>query len=346
LIKVGDNGPLSATAKVLSDGLGNDSPIAMSTTQVGIGTTTPNRTLSVNGILGIASAGANAQQLLLSADGVGSYITSSYFGSSSYVPMFLEVGGSVRATITTAGNVGIGTTTPSYLLDIASTSPTLRIRNITPPVTGGTSSLLFEGINNFSGVSQSFINNIQAGNSGSTQLTFGTSGPTDSTAVEKMRITNDGYLRLSTNSPGIQFNGDTSASNALDDYEEGTWTMGVSFGGGSTGITYSTNTGRYTKVGNMVNVVGYIELSNKGTSSGAARVTGLPFTIASGNTNYSAPAMRLNRISYATQYTGFGEPSNTTIILTESTVLGVETALDETNFANNSEIILSFTYFV
>jgi hypothetical protein len=38
LIKVTDNGPLSGTAKYLSDGLGNDSALAVSTTAVGIGT--------------------------------------------------------------------------------------------------------------------------------------------------------------------------------------------------------------------------------------------------------------------------------------------------------------------
>jgi hypothetical protein len=35
LIKVTDNGPLSGTAKYLSDGLGNDSVLALSTTAVG-----------------------------------------------------------------------------------------------------------------------------------------------------------------------------------------------------------------------------------------------------------------------------------------------------------------------
>jgi hypothetical protein len=49
LIKVGDNGPLSATAKVLSDGLGNDSVLALSTTAIGIGTTTPTSRLQVKG---------------------------------------------------------------------------------------------------------------------------------------------------------------------------------------------------------------------------------------------------------------------------------------------------------
>jgi hypothetical protein len=37
LIKVTDNGPISGTAKYLSDGLGNDSVLALSTTALGIG---------------------------------------------------------------------------------------------------------------------------------------------------------------------------------------------------------------------------------------------------------------------------------------------------------------------
>jgi hypothetical protein len=49
LIKVTDNGPISGTAKYLSDGLGNDSVLALSTTamritsagNVGIGTSSP-----------------------------------------------------------------------------------------------------------------------------------------------------------------------------------------------------------------------------------------------------------------------------------------------------------------
>jgi hypothetical protein len=87
-------------------------------------------------------------------------------------------------------------------LDIQSTSATLRIKNTTAPATGGTSSLLFEGINNFSGTSQSYINSIQAGNSGATQLTFGTSTSTDATATERMRITSAGLVGVGTSSPG------------------------------------------------------------------------------------------------------------------------------------------------
>jgi hypothetical protein len=48
LIKVGDNGALSATAKVLSDGLGNDSALSLSTDKVGIGTSSPSEQLVIS----------------------------------------------------------------------------------------------------------------------------------------------------------------------------------------------------------------------------------------------------------------------------------------------------------
>jgi hypothetical protein len=112
----------------------------------------------------------------------------------------------VNGTASISGNTGIGNTAPAYLLDIWSTSPTLRIRNTTAPATGGDSTLLFEGINNFSGVSQSFIRSVQAGNSGITRLEFGTSGATDSTATIRMTIKNNGVINLSsipTSSAGL-----------------------------------------------------------------------------------------------------------------------------------------------
>jgi hypothetical protein len=56
LIKVTDNGPLSGTAKYLSDGLGNDSALALSTTAVGIGTNTPTRELDVVGTIKASSS--------------------------------------------------------------------------------------------------------------------------------------------------------------------------------------------------------------------------------------------------------------------------------------------------
>lgn len=65
--------------------------------------------------------------------------------------------------------------------------------------------------------------------------------------------------------------------NTLDDYEEGTFTPGISFGGGSTGITYGTAYGTYTKIGRVVTFRGRITLTAVGSSTGAAKITGLPF---------------------------------------------------------------------
>lgn len=66
-------------------------------------------------------------------------------------------------------------------------------------------------------------------------------------------------------------------ANTLDDYEEGTWTPTLRFGGNSVGMTYSTQTGTYVKVGRHVTIGGNITLSAKGSSTGAATIGGLPF---------------------------------------------------------------------
>jgi hypothetical protein len=85
----------------------------------------------------------------------------------------------------------------------------------------------------------------------------------------------------STSGAGITFPATQSAStdaNTLDDYEEGTWTPSFQLNGSTSGITYTSREGRYTKIGNMVTIFFNISLSNKGSSTGSATMTGLPFT--------------------------------------------------------------------
>jgi hypothetical protein len=86
-------------------------------------------------------------------------------------------------------------------------------------------------------------------NQNSSAIVFSTSAA----LIERVRITDN----------GLTFNGDTAAANALDDYEEGTWTMGVSFGGASVGVTYNANTGTYTKIGRQVTVNGILNFQAK-----------------------------------------------------------------------------------
>ena len=80
---------------------------------------------------------------------------------------------------------------------------------------------------------------------------------------------------------GIAFPATQSAStdaNTLDDYEEGTFTPVLLFNGANVGMTYGAQLGRYTKIGNRVYFNAYIYPTNKGSSTGAVTISGLPFT--------------------------------------------------------------------
>jgi hypothetical protein len=56
----------------------------------------------------------------------------------------------------------------------------------------------------------------------------------------------------------------------LADYEEGNWTPA------GNGITFTTATGKYTKVGNLVTVTFYVAFPTT-ADSGLAKITGLPY---------------------------------------------------------------------
>ena len=99
---------------------------------------------------------------------------------------------------------------------------------------------------------------------------------------ERVRITSDGYLRMASGSGGIQFNGDTAAANALDDYEEGTFTPTLVSGFSTAPTGYSSQAGRYTKIGRVVNFE--VEINPNGAVANGNHwiIGGLPFTVVSG----------------------------------------------------------------
>jgi hypothetical protein len=77
---------------------------------VGIGTTSPGRLLSVQGIIGAYnSSGANDSQLLVYNNGTSSVINSTYGTTGGYTPLVFDVGGSERARIDTSGRLLVGT---------------------------------------------------------------------------------------------------------------------------------------------------------------------------------------------------------------------------------------------
>ena len=80
---------------------------------------------------------------------------------------------------------------------------------------------------------------------------------------------------------GVLFGTDTAAANALDDYEEGTWTPAYTFDAGSFSGGYAAQHGYYTKVGRIVTASFYFNTSSvnlSGIDSGTAlKIGGLPF---------------------------------------------------------------------
>jgi hypothetical protein len=155
-----------------------------------------------------------------------------------------------------------------------------------------------------------------------------------------------GNLVFSTSGRGIDFSATpgTGTSELLNDYEEGTWTPGITFGGGSTGVTYTSTQGYYTKVGNVVTVSCYINMSNKGSSTGVARITALPFTCANNAAAYAAPSLFFANLTFTGQVNAYVNINDTTIDLFNTSVLGAASALTDTNFANNTGIIINLTY--
>jgi hypothetical protein len=118
----------------------------------------------------------------------------------------------------------------------------------------------------------------------------GTSGITGNTGTLISASTiGVGGATPSASGAGITFPATQSASsdaNTLDDYEEGTWTPTVNLLGT---LTYSTQTGRYIKIGKQVFVQVYLLYSSSDSTQDGTVMSmgGFPFASASGATGTS-----------------------------------------------------------
>ena len=94
---------------------------------------------------------------------------------------------------------------------------------------------------------------------------------------------NDGNLVVAAGH-GIDFaatsgptNG-SSASELFNDYEEGTWTPVANAANSTPTVGYSARAGTYIKIGNMVTIFWDFTISSISGASGAAQITGLPYS--------------------------------------------------------------------
>jgi hypothetical protein len=184
-----------------------------------------------------------------------------------------------RMRITQAGNVGIGTSKLESLDgDIKVTTQSafagfITSRN-TIPSSGGTQlgrlqySAYSTGTTYVDGAAiQAFSTEAWSASSTPSWLSLQTVASGSTSLVERVRIDSD----------GLKFNGDTAAANALDDYEEGTWTPIVNDLTNEATMISGT-TGFYTKIGRQVTLSGYVRTTSIGSVSGDVYIGGMPFT--------------------------------------------------------------------
>lgn len=122
-------------------------------------------------------------------------------------------------------------------------------------------------------------------------------------------------------------------------YETGTWTPSVTFGGAAVGLTYTTRTAQYTKVGKLAIAMFDIVLSAKGSSTGQLQISGLPFTAdaASSGQFHAVRPVALN----VTVYAVYMAPGVGTTVLTPFKVTAAAASpfatMAETDVTNTTE---------
>ena len=165
------------------------------------------------------------------------------------------------------------------------------------------------------------------------------------TTAERFRVTE----------AGIHIGG-TADANALDDYEEGTWTVTLGNSDASEAMTLNGSFGgtagtmHYTKIGQQVFVGGYIVATGNGTfdSNSAIYLNGLPFTVRNSNTAYTAVsigyAQGLN-ITANQSIGGYSRINTTGAVLWRWDTATGGSSLNRDEFSEDGGFIFSISYF-
>ena len=195
---------------------------------------------------------------------------------------------------------------------------------------------------------------LQATSASDVRLTLGSSGTAgtndsnhirgDGTSLKFMNASggatlfeNNGTERFRITNDGVTFNGDTAAENALDDYEEGTWTPSLA---GT--ATYLIQIGTYTKIGNLVTLKFTINVNTIGSGNNDL-ITGLPFTANSGLCAGSVGRLKsagANWVSCSLYVT------SDTIVISSKQAAGTDDTQSGLIFGNSTRMDGSVTYFV
>ena len=163
------------------------------------------------------------------------------------------------------------------------------------------------------------------------------------TGNQKMQTSSAGIAVTGTvTADGIGFSSEPSASELLDDYEEGTFTPQLLFGGASVGMTGSF-VGRYTKVGRVVYYTAVIYLSAKGSSTGNTTISGFPFASSASSTFYEGKMDTDNVTGMAYQFVAT-MPTSATTLNVYVNVNGTQNNVGDGSYADTSRLYITGFY--
>lgn len=122
--------------------------------------------------------------------------------------------------------------------------------------------------------------------------------------------------RLRIDSDGIKFGSDTAAANALDDYEEGTWTPVIQGTTQNGSFSSTTVYGKYTKVGNLVTANFYVGGTHNGNYTGQVLINGFPYAVGdSGQPSPNCYTASYNVDNNGESLFGSGNPGTTYFLM-------------------------------
>jgi len=347
----------TSTLPVARGGTGTSTPALVQGSNVTVTGTWPNQTIAASGgtgdVVGPASSTDNAFTRFDST--TGKLIQNSTGATLSDTGAAVFTGAlDVLGNSTAGSNLKLYEDTDNGTNYVSFKAPDTIAANVTwtLPSADGTNTQVLQ--TNGSGV-LSFATASGGSPGGSTtQLQYNNAGAfggisgvtTDGTRMTASTTIGVGGATPSTSGSGITFPAtfsDSTSVNTLDDYEEGTFTPTLTFGGGSTGMTYDGNrrVGSYTKIGNKVFYFIHVELTNKGSSTGDAEITGVPFT-ATGVEAYVPAVAWINNMA---SITGPVIPRSAgAIIALFQTTSSTYAYINNNNFNNTTGIQISGMY--
>lgn len=146
---------------------------------------------------------------------------------------------------------------------------------------------------------------------------------------------------------GLTAGNAVQASGTSFDWAEknGSWTPVLSFGGASTGITYLSRGGWYSRYGNILFYGCTISLNSKGSSTGAAVIDGLPYSSGNGGIVQFFVLSNMNTATGNPFGVQFGSTTSTAIFVQPVAPIAASSALTDTAFNNSSRFqIHGFTF--